>query len=76
MESFIPTSMLGINNIDYVARRNIEVSEVPLFALIQLLGVIFLVNLSGSLTRSRSTRSHVLLELVLTFNADNYRRWE
>ena len=29
MESFIPTSMLGINNIDYVARRNIEVSEVP-----------------------------------------------
>ena len=47
-----------------------------LFALIQLLGVIFLVNLSGSITRSRLTRSHVLLELVLTFNADNYRRWE
>ena len=47
-----------------------------LFALIQLLGVIFLVILSGSLTRSRLTRSHILLELVLTFNADNYRRWE
>ena len=35
-----------------------------MFALIQLLGVIFLVILSGSLTRSRLTRSHVLLELV------------
>ena len=45
------------------------------FVLIQLLGVIFLVILSGSLTRSRLTRFHVLLELVLTFNADNYRRW-
>ena len=44
--------------------------------LIQILGVIFLISLSGSLSRSRLTRSHVLLELVLTFNADNYRRWE
>ncbi|MEC8482802.1 MAG: hypothetical protein VXY99_03195, partial [Pseudomonadota bacterium] len=41
-----------------------------------VLGVIFLVILSGSLARSRSTRSRVLLELVLTFVADNYRRWE
>ena len=50
-------------------------SEVPNIVLIQVLGVIFLVILSGSLTRSRLTRSHVLLELVLTFSADNYRRW-
>ena len=50
-------------------------SEVPNIVLIQVLGVIFLVILSGSLTRSRSTRSRVLLELVLTFSADNYRRW-
>ena len=68
MESFIPTSMLSINKMDYVARRNIECFlKFQMFALIQILGVNFprhLVRFShafplDSFSRTARTRSHV-----------------